>query len=93
MDIDSATSTPAPEDTDTITITTKISTVATAGIPVRAYSSDVTKVTVSPALARSKSDGTVDFVITAVGDDTDTATITFKTYGATDKTCAVTITA
>ena len=92
MDIDSATSTPDVGGTDTVTITTKISSAATAGIPVRAYSSDTAKVTVTPALARSKADGTVDFVLTAVGTDTQTATITFKTYGATNKTCAVTIT-
>lgn len=93
MDIDSATSTPAPAGTDTITITTKISSTATAGIPVKASSSDTAKVTVSPAFGRTKADGTIDFVLTAVGTDTQTATITFKTYGATDKTCAVTITA
>lgn len=92
MDIDSNTSTPDVGGTDTVTITTKISSAATAGIPVRASSSDTAKVTVTPALARSKADGTVDFVLTAVGTDTQTATITFKTYGATNKTCAVTIT-
>jgi hypothetical protein len=92
MDIDASTSTPDVGGTDTVTITTKISSTATAGIPVRAISSDTAKVTVSPALARAKADGTVDFVLTAVGTDTQTATITFKTYGATDKTCAVTIT-
>jgi hypothetical protein len=92
MEIDSETSTPDVDGTDTITITAKISTTATAGIPVRAISDDPTVATVSPALARTKANGTVDFVITAVGADTEEATITFKTYGADDVTCAVTIT-
>jgi uncharacterized protein YjdB len=92
MEIDSETSTPDVGGTDTITITAKISTTATAGIPVRAISDDPTVATVSPALARTKANGTVDFVITAVGADTEEATITFKTYGADDVTCAVTIT-
>ena len=93
MDINSATATPAPGATATSVITTKISSTATAGIPVYAVSSDPTKVTVSPSLVRSASDGTATFTLTAVGTNTQTATITFKTYGATNKTCAVTITA
>lgn len=92
MEIDSETSTPDVGGTDTITITAKISTTATAGIPVRAISDDPAVATVSPSLARTKANGTVDFVITAVGADTEEATITFKTYGADDVTCAVTIT-
>lgn len=93
MDISDETLTPDVDATDTITITTKISSTATAGIPVKAVSSDASKVTVSPAFARAGSDGTITFTITAVGVDTDEATITFSTYGATDAECVVTITA
>ena len=91
--ISATTATPAPAATATLTLTAKISSAATAGIPIAATSSNTARVTISPALARTKADGTAVFTLTAVGTDTQTATLTFKTFGATSKTCAVTITA
>ena len=87
--IDSATASVAHGSTTTSTITASISSVATAGIPVTVTSSDTTKATVSPALVRTKADGTAVFTITGVA--AGSATLTFKTYGATSVTCAVTV--
>lgn len=93
MDISAATLTPAPAATANVSITTKISTTATPGIPVKAVSSNPSKVSVSPAVARAGSGGSVMFTVSALGANTDTATLTFSSYGAADKTCAVIITA
>ena len=87
--IDHATATVAHGSTGTSVITATISSVATAGIPIAVTSSDTTKATVSPALVRTKADGTATFTITGVA--AGSATLTFKTYGATSVTCAVTV--
>ncbi len=93
IELEAATLTPAPDAVVVFSVTAKISTTATAGIPVKASSSDPTKVTVSPSVARADATGVAKFTITAVGEDTEAATLTFATYGATNQTCAVTITA
>ena len=73
-------------------VTAKISTTATAGIPVKAISSDVTQVTVSPALARTDASGVAHFTITNVGGvATNSIDVDFKTYGATDVTVTYTL--
>ena len=87
--IDHATATVAHGSTGTSVITATISSAATAGIPISVTSSDTTKATVSPALVRTKADGTASFTITGVA--AGSATLTFKTYGATSVTCAVTV--
>lgn len=75
-------------------ITAKISTTATAGIPVKAKSADPTKVTVSPAVARADASGVAHFVITAVGGAAnDTVNVVFGTYNATNVTVTYTLVA
>ena len=93
VDVDScaasdATLATAVNDVDVVTVTVTLSSVAQAGYPVKASSSDVAKATVSPALGFTKADGTVDFTITSVA--TGSATITYTAGTATDTT-AVTV--
>lgn len=80
------------EGTVTQGVTAKISTTATVGIPIRAVSSDVTQVTVTPALARTNASGVAYFTITNVGGvATNSIDVDFKTYGATDVTVTYTL--
>ena len=76
----------APEDEDTVTVTLDP---VSAGFPVRAVSDDTDVATVSPALGRTLSNGTVVFTITSVADGE--ATITF-TAGTRTDTVVVTVT-
>jgi hypothetical protein len=87
--VDDATIAVAADATIASVITATISSVATAGIPIAVTSSDPTKATVSPALVRTKADGTATFTVTGVA--AGSSTLTFKTYGATSVTAAVTV--
>ena len=89
MEIDDSTISVAAGSTIASVITAKISTTATAGIPVAVTSSAPTKATVSPALVRTAADGTATFTVTGVA--AGSSTLTFKTYGATSVTAAVTV--
>lgn len=91
---DTLTATPAtiasaPDDVDTVVVNVTLSSAAVENAPIKASSSDVTKATVSPAIANADASGNYTFTVTSVA--AGSATLTFTSGTATD-TVAVTVT-